>query len=102
VLSEPHPLVTEIVTALRLRYKSLNPRYEAAWTESWSHRRCLHEHATLTEAAKCATPHGAGWYVFAVEGDTPRELTDAEDEVVNEFRFGAKNVMPHRQDRDSL
>jgi len=33
-------------------------------------------------------PHGAGWYVFAVENGRPRELTDAEDKVVNEFRFG--------------
>jgi hypothetical protein len=33
-------------------------------------------------------PQGAGWYVFAVENGSPRELTDAEDEVVNEFRFG--------------
>ena len=90
MLPEPHPLVAEILTALRLRYRSLNPHYEAAWTESWSHRRCLHEHLSLVEAAKCATPHGAGWYVFAVEGDAPRELTDAEDEVVNEVRFGAE------------
>jgi hypothetical protein len=28
--------------------------------------------------------------VFAVDGNTPRELIDAEDKVVNEFRFGAK------------
>jgi hypothetical protein len=34
-------------------------------------------------------PHGAGWYVFAVDGWTPRQLTDAEEKVVNEFRFGA-------------
>ena len=95
MLSARHPLVTEIVTALRLRYKFLNPHYEAAWTESWSHRRCLHEHSTLIEAAKCATPHGAGWYVFAVEGETPRELTDAEDEVVNKFRFGAEALSEH-------
>ena len=90
MLSEPHPLVAEIMIALRLRYKLLNPHYETGWTESWSHRRCLHEHQSLLEAAKCGMPHGAGWYVFAVEGDTPRELTDAEDEVVNEFRFGAE------------
>jgi hypothetical protein len=35
-------------------------------------------------------PHGAGWYVFAVDRKTPRQLTDAEDKIVNEFRFGAK------------
>jgi uncharacterized protein DUF4411 len=86
VLSEPHPLVTEIVTALRLRYKSLNPHYEAAWTESWSHRRCLHEHPTLTEAAKCATPHGAGWYVFAVESSTRPNAKKARiPDVCNQF-----------------
>jgi hypothetical protein len=84
--------LTEIISTLRLRYRSLNPYYEAGWTESWSHRRSLHEHATLIEAAKCAMPHGAGWYVFAVNGNTPRELTDAEDKVVNEFRFGAQVV----------
>jgi hypothetical protein len=81
---ELHPLLTEIIATLRLRYKFLNPYYEAGWTESWSHRRCLHEHLTLIEAAKCAMPH-----VFAVDGWTPRQLTDAEEKVVNEFRFGA-------------
>jgi hypothetical protein len=30
--------------------------------------------------------------VFAVDGNMPRELTDAEDKVVNEFRFGSKIV----------
>jgi hypothetical protein len=35
-------------------------------------------------------PYGAGWYVFAVNAGTPRQLTDAEDAVVNEFRFGAQ------------
>ena len=82
-------VVAQIIARLRLRYKSLNLHFEAGWTESWSHRRCLHEHPTLIEAAKCAMPQGAGWYVFAVEADAPRQLTDAEDSVVNEFRFGA-------------
>ena len=81
-------LIAQIIATLRLRYKSLNLHFEAGWTESWSHRRCLHEHPTLIEAAKCALPQGAGWYVFAVEGDTPRQLTNVEDTVVNEFRFG--------------
>lgn len=84
--------LTEIISTLRLRFRFLNPHYEVGWTESWCHRRCMHEHPTLIDAARCAAPHGAGWYVFAVDGDTPRELTDAEDEVVNEFRFGAKVV----------
>jgi hypothetical protein len=83
-------LVAEIIGTLNLRFKSLNLRYEAGWTESWSHRRCLHEHRTLIEAAGCAAPHGAGWYVFAVEGGTPRELQEVEEGIVNEFRFGAK------------
>jgi hypothetical protein len=39
------------------------------------------------EAAACAVPHGAGWYVFAVEDGRPRQLKAAEDEIVNEFRF---------------
>jgi hypothetical protein len=82
----------EIISTLRLRYKylNLNLHYEAAWTDSGSFRRCLHRHQTLIEAAKCAMPYGAGWYVFAVNGGTPRQLTDAEDAVVNEFRFGAQ------------
>jgi hypothetical protein len=66
---------------------NVNIHFEAGWTDSWSHRRCLHEHRTLLEAAACAAPHGAGWYVFAVEDDRPRQLKAAEDEIVNEFRF---------------
>jgi len=67
---------------------SVNLYYEAAWTDSWSHRRCLHEHRTLSEAAKCAMPHGCGWYVFAVEDSEPRQLSDEEDKIVNRLRFG--------------
>ncbi len=81
-------VVSEIVAALRVRFWFLNPHYEAAWTESWSHRRCLHAHLTLIEAAKCAMPHGAGWYVFAVESGRPRELNEEEEDAVNKFRFG--------------
>ena len=51
----------EIIASLRERFWFLNLHYEAAWTDSWSHRRCLHAHGTLM---------------------------DAEDKVVNEFRFG--------------
>ena len=43
---------------------------------------------TLIEAARCAMPRGPGWYVFAVESGTPRELNDGEEGVVNKFRFG--------------
>ncbi len=32
-------------------------------------------------------PRGAGWYVFAVEQDTPRQLSETEDRIVDEFRF---------------
>ena len=88
-MAEQLPVVlSEIVASLRVRYRSLNLYYEAAWTESWSHRRCLHEHQTLIDAAHCAMPRGAGWYVFAVEYGTPRELNDGEEDVVNKFRFG--------------
>ena len=68
----------------------LNPdvHYEAGWTDSWSHRRCLHLHRTLTEAAECAMPTGAGWYVLAVENGEPRQLRDAEEKLVNRYRFG--------------
>jgi hypothetical protein len=86
--------LTEIISTLRLRYKPLNLdlHYEAAWTDSWSHRRCRHQHQTLLEAAKCAMPNGAGWYVFAVDARGPRQLTDAEDAIVNEFRFGSQDL----------
>ncbi len=33
-------------------------------------------------------PHGAGWYVVAVENGEPRKLTCEEDKIVEEFRFG--------------
>jgi len=71
----------------------LNPKihYEAGWTDSWTHRRCMHEHKTLLEAAKCAMPTGAGWYVFAIEDDEPRELREAEEEIVNRLRFGGRD-----------
>lgn len=62
--------------------------YEAGWTDSWSHRRCLHKHRTLTEAAECAMPTGAGWYVFAVENGESRQLLDAEEKTVSRYRFG--------------
>ena len=86
-------MLSQIMVALRLRYGALNLHYEAAWTDSWSHRRCLHAHQSLIDAAKCAMLHGTGWYVFAVEGDTPRQLSEAEDEIVNEFRFGANKIL---------
>jgi hypothetical protein len=82
--------LAEIMSVLRLRYAALNRHYEAAWTESWSHRRCEHAHNSLIDAAKCAIPHGAGWYVFAVEYGLARQLREAEDLVVDRFRFGVQ------------
>jgi hypothetical protein len=69
-----------------------NIHYEAGWSDSGFHYRCFHKHERLLEAAECAMPTGCGWYVFAVENGEPRELSEAEDEVVNRFRF------PTRQD----
>jgi hypothetical protein len=86
------PLLKDIMASLRLRYAALNLHYEAAWTESWSHRRCLHEHKSLLEAANCAMPTGAGWYVVAVEFGSPRELRADEDEAVNAFRFNKRLI----------
>lgn len=94
-----NPLLVSIMSSLQSRYAYLNRHYEAAWTESFCHCRCFHAHESLIEAAKCAKPHGAGWYVLAVDFETPRELTDAEDMAVNEFRFGknwAKKNNPSR------
>ena len=62
--------------------------YEAGWTDSWSHRRCMHKHRTLEAAAKCAEPYGAVGYVFAVEDGVGRELRATEENVVREMRFG--------------
>jgi hypothetical protein len=69
--------------------------YEAGWTDSWSHRRCMHKHQTLIEAAQCAMPTGAGWYVFAVENGEGRELNEKEDGIVNGYRF-RKSHAPRR------
>ena len=80
-------LVVEIIGTLNLRFKNLNLYYEAGWTDSFRHRRCLHEHRTLIEAAECGMPHGAGWYVLAVENGKSRQLLGDEEDVVNEFRF---------------
>ena len=91
-MAEQAPVqVSQIIASLRVRFRFLNLHYEAAWTDSWSHRRCLHEHQTLIDAARCAVPHGAGWYVFAVESGTPRELDADEEDAVNGFRFGSAN-----------
>jgi hypothetical protein len=83
-------LIVEIFGTLKLRFKHLlNPTlyYEAGWTDSFCHRRCMHQHATLLEAAECGMTMPAGWYVFAVEDGTPHQLLGYEEDVVNEFRF---------------
>jgi hypothetical protein len=43
------------------------------------------------EAAQCAEPNGAGWYVVAVENGTPRQLWKPEEKIVDRFR-GRKRV----------
>ena len=93
--------VSQIIASLRVRFRFLNLHYEAAWTDSWSHRHCLHEHQTLIDAARCAVPHGAGWYVFAVESGTPRELDADEEDAVNGFRFGSANEAQAKDYRGS-
>jgi hypothetical protein len=80
-------LVAEIIATLRVRFGTLNLYYEVGWTDSWTFRRCCHEHETPLEAAKCGMPQGAGWYVFAVENGSGRELSASEDKIVNDFRF---------------
>jgi hypothetical protein len=87
--SKPRSQVALHNVSLRFRYRALNEiHYEAAWTDSWCHRRCMHTHKTLLEASECALPTGAGWYVVAVERGEPRELMAAEDKIVDAFRFG--------------
>jgi hypothetical protein len=91
MLTSSQPLVVEIFASLRVRYANLNRHYEAAWTESWCHRRCEHFHETLIDAAKCAEKQGQpGWYCFAVEFDQPRQLNPQEEWDVHEFKFGPK------------
>jgi hypothetical protein len=81
-------LITQIMTGLRYRYAALNEiRYDAGWTDSWVYCRCFHGHETLTQAAECGMAH-PGFYVVAVESGEPRELTTAENDVVNRVRFG--------------
>jgi hypothetical protein len=83
-------LLNDIMAGLRMRYASLNNiHYEAAWTDSWCDCRCMHAHQTLSDAARCGLPRAAGWFVLAVEGGSLRELTTAEDTIVNEIRFAS-------------
>jgi hypothetical protein len=77
----------QIIADLRVRYVGLNLHYEAAWTDGGRHHRCLHQHRSPADAARCAMSRSAGWHVLAVEVGTARELTEAEARMVNEFRF---------------
>ena len=70
--------------------------YEGAWTDSWAHRRCFHNHRTLLEAAECARPEGPSWYVFAVENGKPRELSDVEESKLQDLR---RSLWPLRRSR---
>jgi hypothetical protein len=38
-----------------------------------------------------------GWYVFAVESNSPRPLTPTEEAVVKDFRFGFKLIGQKRK-----
>jgi hypothetical protein len=97
--TKPHNLVVEIFGMLSLRFKDLNTvSYQAGWTDSFCHRRCMHEHPTLIEAAECGMPHGAGWYVLAVEDGKPRQLLGDEEDVVDKFRFGVEKHAKHFED----
>jgi hypothetical protein len=51
-------------------------------------RDLSHEHPTPVEAAKSPMPHRCAWYVIAVQGGAVRELTEEEERIMNEFRFG--------------
>ncbi len=83
----PPKLLSDIMAGLRSRYAYLNDfHYEAAWTDSWVYCRCFHAHPTLIDAAKCGMPQ-PGFYVLVVKGGKPRELTTAEEKIVNDFRF---------------
>jgi hypothetical protein len=86
----PSRLLNNIMAGLRSRYAYLNDfHYEAAWTDSWVYCRCFHPHKTLIEAAKCGMPQ-PGFYVLAVNAGKQRELTTAEEKIVNDFRFGER------------
>jgi len=87
------PLVKQIMTGLRYRYASLNnTHFEAAWTDSQGDCRCRHKHQMLSDAARCGLHRAAGWYVLAVERGEPRQLTTAENKIVNDFRFASRKI----------
>jgi hypothetical protein len=97
---DPKSLLSAVMPELRVfrSYRVPNIYYAAAWTDSWHHRHCLHKHKTLIEAAECAMPNGAAWYIFAIEGTMFRQLTRAEERALNEFRFGPEWAAKQRRD----
>jgi hypothetical protein len=80
-------LLDRLLMGLRSRYPALNDiHYEAAWTDGFVYCRCFHNHSTLIDAAKCGMPQ-PGFYVLTIERGKERELTTAEEKIVNDFRF---------------
>jgi hypothetical protein len=54
----------------------------------------MHKHKMLSDAARCGLPRAAGWYILAVERGEPRQLTTAENKIVNDFRFAPRKTKP--------
>jgi hypothetical protein len=52
----------------------------------------MHKHQMLSDAARCGLPRAAGWFVLAVERGKPRQLTAAEDKIVNDYRFASRKI----------
>jgi hypothetical protein len=86
----PDLLLGQIMAGLRHRYASLNRHYEVWWSDSGWLSSCQHRHDGLRDAVTCGMAQRAGWYLVAVEFDTPRELTAEENKIVDTFRFGQK------------
>jgi monoamine oxidase len=80
-------LLLQIMAGLQRRYEPLNRHYEVWWSDKGCQYSCQHAHSTLRQAAQCGVPKTAGWCVVAVEYKTPRQLTKAEEQIVNDFRF---------------
>lgn len=79
------PLLVQIMVELRHRYANLNSHYEAEFTDSFCTRACGHVHQSLADAEQCATWNGTGWYVVAVDWDSPLETTiDVPSRAVND------------------
>lgn len=89
-------LLIQIMAGLRRRYESLNRHYEVWWSEKGCQYSCQHAHFRLRDAAQCGVLQRADWYVVAVEYQTPRQLTKAEEQVVNDFRFEVALVSASR------